>query len=220
MDLLKSILLFAQSVVSKTTAYITGGIVAAGMSIYEHFTGKSVPINVFSWSIAIFFVTACFLSWREQYKENVSLKAQERDALTLPPMQITEIAEYVLNESGWGWKKKLELTLRKYVKDSVAAELRRAGTDYAVRFIGTLPNTLQAVEIDRTYWRAATMDDTRIWDRRNEFFTTTFGARSVYGGVQHYRYGCAPRADVIRTWSRASVFLRIWVTLRIWFRKA
>ena len=141
--------------------------------------------------------------------------------LSLPTMSVSSIAEYLLNESRWGWENYLRLSLRKFVRDHVSDEMRRAGRAYQVRYIGSPPNSDATVEIGRAYWQYATIDQDRVWDARNRFFTTILPSGApIYGGSFNYQHGSAPNIDVFQTWPRASAFYRSWVTARIWLRKA
>jgi hypothetical protein len=143
------------------------------------------------------------------------------NALSLPTMHVTDIAEYLLNDSAWGWRQYLALSLRRFVKDHVRDEMRRAGREYQVRYLGSPPNSDATIEIGRAYWQHATFDDSRIWDRRSRFFTRVLETGApIHGGTQAYQHGSAPHADVQKTWPRASFFLRLWVMVRIWIRKA
>ena len=147
-------------------------------------------------------------------------------ALSLPKMQITEIAVYLRDQSAWGWRKREELNLKVFVQNAVPDELRRAARSGSVRFIGTNPNSAEAHEINLGYWDAATFDGDRIWDGRNEFFTTTDSIMTRYRssssgrGLYHYRFGRAPRDDVMKTWGPASVVLRMRVKATLLLRRA
>ena len=131
-------------------------------------------------------------------------------ALTLPLMGITEIAEYLRDESVWGWRTYVQLNFKDFVHDIAPAEMRRAGMAGDVRFIGTHPNTAKAVEIDATYWQYAKIDSTRIWDSRNQFFTDVSAQTVSVPGLQNFQFGKAPRIDVMRTWPRASRLRKVW----------
>jgi hypothetical protein len=141
--------------------------------------------------------------------------------LSLTPMSAWDIAEYLLNKSVWGWHTYGELNFWKFVRNAVAEEMRRAGLAAEVRYIGTRPNEQTAEEINRTYWNFATIDDGRIWDRRNNFFSVQRGdlTPSVRGGVIHYQFGAAPRIDVLKTWPPASITMKMGLGLRVWLRQ-
>jgi hypothetical protein len=135
-------------------------------------------------------------------------------------MSAWDIAEYLLNKSAWGWRNYSELNFWEFVKNAVPEEMRRSGFAAEVRYIGTRPNEQTAEEIDRTYWNFATIDDGRIWDRRNNFFSVQRGnlTASVRGGVIHYQFGAAPRIDVLKTWPSASITMKMRLSLRVWLR--
>jgi hypothetical protein len=140
--------------------------------------------------------------------------------LSLTAMSAWDIAQYLLTKSAWGWRTYSELNLREFVKDAVPEEMRRAGRAAEVRYTGTRPNEQTVEEIDRTYWNFATIDDGRIWDRRNNFFTVQRGSLtpSVRGAVIHYQYGAAPRIDVLKTWPPASITMKMRLGFRVWLR--
>lgn len=156
--------------------------------------------------ISVWLLVAYVRRWNA-YREHV--ESPRPDALGLSQMPVTAIAEYLLNESRWGWQTYARLNRKNFVKDHVPAEMSRAGATHEVRYIGTLPNTFNAAEIDRTYWRHAHIDDLRIWDEGNFFFTRTINMP----GVKSYQYGTAPRVDVRRTWPRASFIQKIWTVI-------
>ncbi len=56
-----------------------------------------VPIPIILWLLL-----AYWRRWRE-YNEHV--EAPRHDARSLPQMPITDIAEYLLNDSAWGWRR-------------------------------------------------------------------------------------------------------------------
>lgn len=125
---------------------------------------------------------------------------------TLQQMSVTKIAEYLANESVWGWNTYARLNIKHFVKDLVPDEMRRAGVEGQVRFIGTEPNQATSVPIDMAYWRVAVFDQVRIWDSRNTAFTEIRNRSTV--GIVIYENGTAPQIDVLKTWPRASRFRR------------
>lgn len=128
---------------------------------------------------------------------------------TLTPMMVTDIAEYVRDQSAWGWKEYARLNFWRFVQDQVPAEMTRAAAAGQVRFIGTPPNQTTEDLLTTSHWRYAGIDGSRIWDRRNEFFTNTPNVRSsLFNNLPHHRFGKAPRIDVMRAWPRASIFLK------------
>lgn len=160
--------------------------------------------------ITLWILAAYVRRWH-RYREHV--ENPRHDALGLPQMPVTEISKYLLTESKWGWQMYARLNFWHFVEDHVAAEMKRAGTTHEVRYVGTLPNSARAEEIDRSYWRYADIDELRIWDDRNEFFTRVTPRAITGSGVQSYRYGSAPRSDVFRIWPRASFMRKIWALL-------
>jgi hypothetical protein len=146
-----------------------------------------------------------------------AIEAKGIDAAALPLMTVTDIAEYIRDKSAWGWRKRLELNFDELVTFQIPEEMRRAGASAEVRYLGTPPNMLSSIQLDRTYSRAATIDEKRVWDSRNQFFTTEWGASGT-DRVQNYRAGAAPRYDVMRTWPSASMWLRAYIRSRRYLR--
>jgi hypothetical protein len=68
---LKEVGLFAWAVVRQTAAYMTGGIVAACVLAYEHYAGKNISIDVFTYGVAAFIVVACFRTWKEERDKRI-----------------------------------------------------------------------------------------------------------------------------------------------------
>jgi hypothetical protein len=122
---------------------------------------------------------------------------------SLRSMTVTEIAEYLRDQSVWGWQTYAKLN--GFVHDLVGYEMTRAARAGDVRFIGTPPNSVTEILIDLPYWHMCHIDQDRVWDSRNEFFTNDRGFGSGQRLV-HLRFGRAPRLHVVRTWPRATVF--------------
>lgn len=175
----------------------------------------------YAWALlplVVWLIVAYIGRWRAYYEH---VEGARPEALTLTPITAHAIADYLLNESSWGWKKRLAVTLDSSVKWAVPTEMRRAARASDIRFIGVPPNSATAIEIDRAYWAYASIDDLRIWDSRNAFFTTTYlagGQSSSVRNLIHYQYGSAPRIDVMRTWPRVSKLFKLYVSFRIWTR--
>lgn len=67
---LKHIAVFSSRVIHNVSALITGGVVAAGVFIYEHFENKSIPMNAVYCGLCIFFIVGSFQAWRKQFMES------------------------------------------------------------------------------------------------------------------------------------------------------
>jgi hypothetical protein len=193
------------------------------VSIQNH-----LPTDVGAWLVSnqgrwsfVLVGFAMFLATAARRRRSVqpAVATYTADPLSLPRMTITEIAERLIDDTAWGWRQRQVLTLKTFVHDAVPDELRRVAKNGEVQFIGQRPNETNAFVINPGYWDAATFDGDRIWDKRNEFFTTTFGTNSQIG-VYHLRHGRAPRKDVLAAWPNASVFLRFRVRIILWFRRA
>jgi len=73
---------FWWSVVSNIASLITGGIIAALITIYERWTVGNISFWSFKWSIAVYFVIACFVVWREEYRKSTRLQERVTDLET------------------------------------------------------------------------------------------------------------------------------------------
>ncbi len=131
----------------------------------------------------------------------------------LEPMGITQIAEYLLFDSQWGWRKRLEFIKLSLVRAEVGYEMTRAGRAGAVRYcgIGRDGADPQSQDIDRAYWQQAAMDEDRIFDPKRRSFAVATGDTKVPA----FERGTAPRLDVHQTWPPAGALLKVWVTIRI-----
>jgi len=64
--LARDVLIFAGSVGRHVSALITGGIVAAGVFVYEHYTQQSISMSAVYCGLASFVLIGCFLTWRKE----------------------------------------------------------------------------------------------------------------------------------------------------------
>jgi len=79
---LKAIGWFAVSVVTQVAAYMTGGVVAAAVFVYEHYSGKNIPMDAVIFGVAAFFVVACFLAWKKEFDGRNELQERLNKAIT------------------------------------------------------------------------------------------------------------------------------------------
>jgi hypothetical protein len=79
---LKAIGRFAVSVVTQVAAYMTGGVVAAGVFVYEHYSGKNIPMDAVILGVVAFFVVACFLAWKKEFDGGTKLQERLNQAIT------------------------------------------------------------------------------------------------------------------------------------------
>jgi hypothetical protein len=158
---------------------------------------------------------------RRLFQHFDAMEAREKDfpALLLPTMPIIDVAEYIEDRSAWGHHRLLRLVARPSLDESVAAEIRRAALLGSIRVIGTPTNLASEVVIDRRYWEEATIDEGRIWDRRNNFFTIPLSVGDYASAATKYQHGRIPIADVMKVWPAASKFLRMRVALMIRLRR-
>jgi len=168
--------------------------------------------------ITVWLLVAYYRRWTA-YQDQV--EAPRPPATSLTPISVTDIAEYILADSEWAWRKRLSLTMWGYVRDRISSEMTRAGRTGLVRYIGVAPHPFSAgsVEIDQSYWASARIDDDRVWDKRNRTFTTYFGSPFGQRAIA-YEHGIAPRVEVMRTWPKASLPLRWWIGFRLFLRRA
>jgi hypothetical protein len=67
---LREIAEFLRQVITQVSAYITGGIVAAGVFVYERYSGENIPTDALSWGLVAFALVACFLAWKNERDKN------------------------------------------------------------------------------------------------------------------------------------------------------
>jgi hypothetical protein len=58
---------FVRGVVRRVSAYITGGIIAAAVAVYEHMRGQNVASWPFLYGVAAFLVVAFYQTWRDEH---------------------------------------------------------------------------------------------------------------------------------------------------------
>jgi hypothetical protein len=66
--LLREIFRFGSAITRYLSAYITGGAIIAGLTIYERLTGRPISVKTVWWGLCGFFVVAAFQAWREQHR--------------------------------------------------------------------------------------------------------------------------------------------------------
>jgi hypothetical protein len=152
-------------------------------------------------------------------KQAEEARKQRLPALSLPMMSIVDIATYLRDRSAWGWKRQAQLNFKLSIQDEMLDELRRAARCGEVRFVGTSHVHSKPQEISLGYWDAAIFDRNALWDSEYEPFTRARLA-SDYGEIMLFRFGRAPREDVIRTWPRASYWLQLQAKVRLCLRRA
>jgi len=212
---------FGNAVADKTVAWI-GGILGQSPETVAAVIGTYV-VPAFTAGMCLW---AAFLIARWHLLQTEFVEDPALPALNLSSMTVTEIAEYLRDQSVWGWRTYARLNIKNFVQDGVPGEMRRAAQSHEVRFIGTPPNTARAVEIDMSYWQYSFFDRNRIWDERNNFFTEVSYSHPLIPGVANYQFGRAPRIDVMRTWPRASLVRKLWALTwvatkkRWWWLKA
>jgi hypothetical protein len=225
-------------------------IIAAGLwfivePLYGHLLADLVTAHVDAWfglpvgrltamlapylipgAVAVFLVYAAYRVAYWGLERTVFADDPHASALQLPSMNVTEIAEYLRDQSVWGRRTYAHLNDNQFVQDAVPAEMKRAALSGEMRFIGTPPNKGTSEEIDPTYWRFASFEGDRIWDSRNNFFTTVLSPSPSVPNLFSYQFGKAPYVDVIHTWPCASLTRKtralLWVVLkkRWWSIKA
>jgi len=163
------------------------------------------------WSFA---VTAAFVLFTTQRRHHNRLEKQTQEegerrspTLTLPTMPIKEVAEYLRDESAWGWRQRRKgNTPNGSFREAVSDEIRRAASNKEVRLIATRQNSRQSIELDPAFWEDAKPDPDRIWDERNEVWLARLPDAPYF---ETFRLGRAPRADIIKAWPSATRWLRL-----------
>lgn len=108
MQFIKSLVVFALAVVRQTAAYMTGGVVAAGVTTYEHYKGKSISMNAFTWGVVAFFVVACFLTWKKEHdRGGRTNKAEALNEVFERTRKIRDMA-LTTNEDYQAWKRSVD----------------------------------------------------------------------------------------------------------------
>jgi|SRR2546426_8291589 len=82
LNFVKDIGTFAWLVISNVAALMTGGIIAALITAYEHWTAGSISFWSFKWSIAAYFIITCFVVWREEHSKARNKNQALADLLT------------------------------------------------------------------------------------------------------------------------------------------
>src|SRR5436190_23127645 len=73
---------FICAVLSKVRAYVTGSVLSAIVSVYEHLTKQMIPANIVLWGLGGFFVSGAFLAWLDEYRSGRALEIRNQlDAL-------------------------------------------------------------------------------------------------------------------------------------------
>ncbi|MES2472070.1 MAG: hypothetical protein V4601_04420 [Pseudomonadota bacterium] len=175
---------------------------------------NNVPDPILFALVAGLFLSSWQAPVRTARKTATEDSAQPRPATAaLEPMSVTQIAEYLLFDSEWGWRKRLEFIKVSLVRAEVGYEMTRAGRAGAVRYCGIDRGAAdpQSQDIDRAYWQQAAMADDKIFDpKRRSFAVATSDAKAPV-----FERGTAPKLDVQQTWPPAWSFLKVWVSVRI-----
>jgi hypothetical protein len=141
------------------------------------------------------------------------LEAKGTPTLSLPQMDLFDIADHLLKRSSWGRWTLAKVNFEQMVVAFVPDEISRAAAAGVVRMLGRGPNSATTKEIDKAYWRFARVDDLRLWDRRNTSQTVLRSASASVPDLQAYFDLTAPAVDVLTAWPKASPFLRVGVPI-------
>jgi hypothetical protein len=66
-ETLRALGAFFSAVFKHWATLLTGGAAMAVLGLYEHYVGGSVPWSAYAGLVALFFLAACFLAFRDQY---------------------------------------------------------------------------------------------------------------------------------------------------------
>ena len=135
MRILREFLQFSRSIVSRLSAYVTGGLFAAIAFVYEHVTGKMISTSVVLWGIAGFFVAGAFMAWREQVGKVKELtRATDIEVLDDLIVEWEELEELYGGDSVVG-REKLEMAI-----GNTRTQLRANCRDYMNSFNDSVKN--------------------------------------------------------------------------------
>lgn len=130
-----SVLEFVWAVLTYWQAYMTGGIVAAVLFIYERKTQKNVPVQWVLWGALAFLLVGCFMAWRDerskvvdQKKETEKLRSQ-LDDLSRPNLKPAMVM--LIGESEGS------------VMFTLIGSIQNQGADSVVNHIGILLDTAE-----------------------------------------------------------------------------
>jgi hypothetical protein len=65
-QVIRDIASYVGSLIRHVSAYITGGVLAAAIFIYEHLRGQNISSHALYIGFVVFFLMGSFLTWREQ----------------------------------------------------------------------------------------------------------------------------------------------------------
>jgi hypothetical protein len=67
---LREIAEFCRRVVTQVAAYITGGVIAAVVFLYERYSQQNISLDALNWGLLVFILVACFLTWKNERDKN------------------------------------------------------------------------------------------------------------------------------------------------------
>ncbi|HEY2122575.1 MAG TPA: hypothetical protein VGH07_03195 [Chthoniobacterales bacterium] len=91
------------------------------------------------------------------------IEAPRAPAMSLTPMNIKDIAEYLRDQSAWGWRTYRSLNFWRFVQDQVPSEMQRAGNEYQVRYTTFGASTSVPGLVHYQYGSALRSDVMRTW---------------------------------------------------------
>lgn len=73
-ELIKDIFIFGYTVMSYWQGYITGGVVVAGMWLYERLTNNNLSNRFIIVGVIVFLLTSFFMAWRDEHHALLNIK--------------------------------------------------------------------------------------------------------------------------------------------------
>ncbi len=73
----REVVRFIGSVVRRISAYVTGGIIAAAVVVYERLVGRNVSWGAIRFGLAAFLIVAVYLTWLAEHRRVQELEAEK-----------------------------------------------------------------------------------------------------------------------------------------------
>jgi hypothetical protein len=168
--------------------------------------------------LAIILLTGSIIGpdvWHFIRRHLIAMELKGLPAMSLPQMNVTELAIYLRDHSAWGWRRYGVLMISRAPSVSVAQEIQRAAYANLITIVGNTggvgamarPGT---EEIPFGYWQQGQIDTSHLFEPR--YRTNCY----VQFRGPTYEHLTLPTNQVEAVWPRSRAAMRIWIIL--WVR--
>jgi hypothetical protein len=135
---------------------------------------------------------------------------------SIETMTVQKVYAHILNDSAWAWRKLGSGINKDELPHMVRAEMRRAGKDGEVRYFGSIPNTVQDVNVSAAYWDRAYFSAISFDNADSVPHTVIESSDNTTPDTRVLNIRLAQVDKVEIAWPKISWAEKKWIELKIW----